>query len=79
MTLEEALTHSLNVPFVELIKRYGVERFIGRLQHTGLEWIDPVPAFYGLSAALGTIPLSLLGDRALRAGPQINVRVARAR
>ena len=60
VTLEEALTHSLNVPFVELIKRYGVERFIGRLQHTGLEWINPVPAFYGLSAALGTIPLSLL-------------------
>ena len=68
VTLDDALTQSLNVPFVHLIKRFGIENFIGHLRYIGLQWINPKPEFYGLAAALGTIPMSLLELTELYAG-----------
>jgi penicillin-binding protein 1C len=58
--LGEALAHSLNVPFVRLLQQLGVELFIGRLRNAGLQHLDPQPEHYGLAAALGTVPLTLL-------------------
>ncbi len=62
--LEDALSRSLNVPFVNLLARLGVDRFIGDLQVWGVESIKDEPEFYGLSAAIGGLeltPLELAG------------------
>jgi penicillin-binding protein 1C len=65
--LSEALAHSLNVPFVLLLQRLDVELFIGRLRNAGLRHTNPQPEHYGLAAALGTVPLTLLELSALYA------------
>ncbi len=62
--LEDALSHSLNIPFVRLLGRLGVERFIGTLQASGAGGLSPWPGYYGLSAAIGALeitPLELAG------------------
>ncbi len=62
--LEDALSRSLNVPFVELLADLGVDRFLGTLQQAGVRSLDPTPGHYGLSAAIGGVeitPFELLG------------------
>lgn len=62
--LEDALSRSLNVPFVDLLADLGVDRFLGVLQQAGVRSLDPTPGHYGLSAAIGGLeitPLELLG------------------
>ena len=62
--LEDALSHSLNIPFVRLLGRLGVERFIGTLQASGAGGLRSEPGYYGLSAAIGSVeitPLELAG------------------
>ena len=68
VSLEDALSHSLNIPFVRLLGELGVERFVGTLSTAGVEGLDPRPGYYGLSAAIGALELSLLELAALYAG-----------
>jgi penicillin-binding protein 1C len=62
--MEYALSQSLNIPFVRLLKGLGVERFLGTLRRAGVTSLAPEPGFYGLSAAVGGLevtPLELAG------------------
>jgi len=62
--LEEALSQSLNVPFVLLLERIGVDRFLGALRQMGVNSLRDGAGHYGLSAAVGGIeltPLELAG------------------
>lgn len=62
--MESALSQSLNLPFVRLLERVGVENFLGALRQAGVTGLDPRPGHYGLSAAVGGLeltPLDLTG------------------
>jgi len=62
--LEEALSRSLNVPFVRLLESVGLESFIGLLRECGAAHLRDDPGYYGLSAAIGSVeitPLELAG------------------
>lgn len=61
---EEALSRSLNVPFVNLLHEVGVDRFVGHLEAWGVGSLSQRPGYYGLSAAIGGMeltPLELAG------------------
>jgi penicillin-binding protein 1C len=58
--LEDALSRSLNVPFVGLLDRIGTEPFLGALRSAGVRSLDPTPGHYGLSAAIGGVELTPL-------------------
>ncbi|MCK6544544.1 penicillin-binding protein 1C [Myxococcota bacterium] len=61
---EDALSRSLNVPFVNLVRRIGVDKFIGTLHLLGCDSLSGKPGYYGLSSAIGGIeltPLELAG------------------
>lgn len=49
----EALSRSLNVPAVNMLKDYGIDRFCTILQKSGLTTITSDPDYYGLSLILG--------------------------
>lgn len=57
---EEALSRSLNVPFVRLLGQVGVEPFLGDLRALGATSLHPQPGHYGLSAIIGGVELSPL-------------------
>ena len=62
--LEEALSRSLNVPFVTLLGEVGLERGLGWLRANGVRSLNNTPGHYGLSAAIGGLeltPLELAG------------------
>lgn len=62
--MEDALSRSLNVPFVELLGRFGVERMLGLLRTGGVRSVGDEPGRYGLSLAVGGVeltPLELTG------------------
>lgn len=62
--LEDALSRSLNLPFVFLLQQVGVEEFLGRLRGMGVEHLVDEPGWYGLSVAIGGLevtPLELTG------------------
>lgn len=58
--MEEALSRSLNVPFVQLLQRVGLEAFLQKLREAGVEGLDRRPGHYGLSAVVGGLALSPL-------------------
>ncbi len=58
--LEDALSQSLNLPFVELLSRFGSENFVGTLRSLGLTSLSSEPGHYGLSAIVGGIELTPL-------------------
>ena len=58
VTLEDALSRSLNVPFVDLLARLGVEPFLGALRQAGVGHLRTTPGFYGLSAVLGSAEIT---------------------
>ncbi|HVS12576.1 MAG TPA: penicillin-binding protein 1C, partial [Thermoanaerobaculia bacterium] len=58
--LEEALSHSLNVPFVRLLSRLGMQRFLGALRAGGVAGLDTCDGWYGLSAAIGAVEVTPL-------------------
>lgn len=63
-TLSDALSTSLNVPFVHLLSDLGVDRFVGALRAAGATGLRPDPGWYGLAAAVGgaeVTPLELAG------------------
>lgn len=55
----EALSRSLNVPFVELLRRYDIARFHRQLGKLGLRTLNQGPSHYGLSLILGGAEASL--------------------
>ena len=55
-----ALIRSLNVPFVLLLQKYGLEKFHFNLQRLGLNTINKPPDHYGLSLILGGAEANLL-------------------
>jgi penicillin-binding protein 1C len=64
VTLQSALARSLNLPFVDLIDRLGVESFVGELARMGVAPSRAAPGQYGLSMIVGGIeltPLELAG------------------
>ena len=58
--MEEALSRSLNVPFVNLLSRFGVEPFLGALRANGVRHLADTPGHYGLSAVVGGVELTPL-------------------
>jgi len=50
---------SLNVPAVRLLKAYGIERFLSKLNGLGLQSIDKSADYYGLPLILGGAESSL--------------------
>jgi penicillin-binding protein 1C len=63
--MEEALSRSLNIPFVTLLQDVGVEPFLADLRAMGARHLVPTPGHYGLSVAAGGIELSPLEMAAL--------------
>lgn len=55
-----ALIRSLNVPFVLLLRQYGLEKFHFNLQRLGLTTLNKPPQHYGLSLILGGAEASLM-------------------
>ncbi|OFY65341.1 MAG: penicillin-binding protein 1C [Bacteroidetes bacterium RIFCSPLOWO2_02_FULL_36_8] len=49
----KALSRSLNVPSVLLLKKYGMEKFYHQLQTIGMTTLNNSPSHYGLSLILG--------------------------
>lgn len=56
---QRALVRSLNVPFVYLLQRYGVEKFHYRLRQLDFSHLTFSPDHYGLSLILGGAEASL--------------------
>lgn len=68
--LEDALSRSLNLPFVNLLHELGTERFLGTLRQMGVRSLVEEPGHYGLSVAAGSLemtPLELAGMFAMLA------------
>jgi penicillin-binding protein 1C len=57
VTLETALSQSLNIPFVEALSRVGVPAFLGDLRALGAQHLRGDEA-YGLSAAVGGVEVT---------------------
>jgi len=55
----EALSKSLNIPFVLMLKEYGVNRFLDRLKEFGFSTINKSADHYGLSLILGGAEITL--------------------
>ena len=60
ITLRESLNRSLNLPFIDLLAKLGVETFIGELQRSGVSHARATPGEYGLSLIAGGIELTPL-------------------
>jgi len=58
--LSDALSRSLNVPFVQLLGQLKTDRFLARLRRMGVSGLAEDPGFYGLSVAVGGIELTPL-------------------
>lgn len=58
--LDVALSWSLNLPFVNLLREVGVEPFLGTLRAAGVRSLVDDPGHYGLSAAIGGVELTPL-------------------
>jgi len=56
---DEALAKSLNVPAVELLKKYGISRFKNKLQQQGFTTVDKSADHYGLTLILGGAEINL--------------------
>lgn len=71
VTLRESLARSLNLPFVELLQEFGVERFLSELGRMGASLERIAPRTFGLSLIAGGMeltPLELAGMYATLAG-----------
>ena len=56
---DDALIQSLNIPFVLLLKEYGLEQFHFDLKKLGIRGISKPASHYGLSLILGGAEASL--------------------
>lgn len=57
--IDQALSSSLNVPFVHLLISYGYEKFYYLLKKMGYKHLNHYPTHYGLSLILGTAETTL--------------------
>ena len=60
VSLHDALVLSLNLPFVELARRVGVERFGAKLRALGCAHVTPPYDAYGLGIAIGNCDVTLV-------------------
>lgn len=60
VAMEDALSRSLNVPFVSLLARFGVDPFLALLRRGGVSHLDPRPGRYGLALVAGGVEISPL-------------------
>ena len=67
VTLRDALSRSLNLPFIDLLAQLGVEPFVGELARMGVARARGVPGEYGLSMIIGGIEVTPLELAALYA------------
>lgn len=58
--LEEALAQSLNIPFIDLLREYGMHRFLGDLRRLGVEDFTRPTSEYGLSVVVGGLEMTPL-------------------
>lgn len=65
--LEEALSQSLNIPFVELLSEIGLKSFLNDLQRFGVQQFYRPADEFGLSVAVGGMELTPLDVAALYA------------
>ncbi len=56
---DEALQRSLNIPFVLLLRKFGIARFLDRLHKCGISTLNKNAEHYGLSLILGGGEVSL--------------------
>lgn len=54
-----ALAHSLNIPFVHLLQKYGYQKFKSDLEHKGFKHLNKSAKHYGLTLILGGAEASL--------------------
>jgi len=67
VTLRDALSRSLNLPFIDLLAQLGVEAFVGELARLGVARARGAPGAYGLSMIIGGIEVTPLELAALYA------------
>lgn len=60
VSLERALSNSLNVPAVQVVQKLGVPRTLTRLRELGLESLSGDPEYYGPALALGDGEVTLI-------------------
>ena len=60
VTMRDALVMSLNIPFIDLLSRIGVDRFAERLVELGFAGVKEPFEEYGLGLAVGDVEVSLL-------------------
>jgi len=60
VTLRDALVLSLNVPFVSLLRRVGVERFGRNLRELGFAHLSAPDETFGLGMAIGNVEVTLM-------------------
>ena len=60
VTLRDALVLSLNLPFVQLLDRVGIDRFGASLRSLGFAHMSAQDSSFGLGMAIGNVEVSLL-------------------
>ena len=60
VTLSDSLILSLNIPFVRLAGKIGVERFADRLRELGFKHLNADDADSGLGIAIGNVEVTLV-------------------
>jgi penicillin-binding protein 1C len=60
VTVRDALVLSLNLPFVQLLERVGVDRFGSLLRSLGFAHMSGQDSSFGLGMAIGNVEVSLL-------------------
>ncbi len=58
--LQDALSQSLNIPFVNLTREIGVDEFLDFLREGGVSTLVNEPGHYGLSIAVGGMDITLV-------------------
>ncbi len=56
---DEALSKSLNVPFVRMLREHGIQKFHSELKKIGMTTLDKPATHYGLSLILGGCEVTL--------------------
>ena len=60
VTLKDALVLSLNIPFVQLAERVGLDRFGAGLRSLGLKHMNEADERFGLGMAIGNVEVTLV-------------------
>ena len=71
---DDALARSLNIPFVNLLRSYGVSPFYDRLKSAGFNNLQFAPSHYGLSLILGGAEISPMEVASLYAKMALSIQ-----